>query len=474
MRFYDPDNLRAVTGGRWIRPMTAPVILDGVRIDSRADLEDKLFVAVRGLTHDGHEFVHQAAAAGAGALLVDREVDGEQLPEGVGVLRVDDTRRAMGMLAAAYRQMLNRARVIAVTGSSGKTTTKRLIDAVLSTTLSGAAAPKSFNNDIGVPLTLLSARGSDRYVVVEIGTNAPGEIAQLASIAEPDIAVITCIGRSHLEGLGSVQAVAREKCTLLQFLRVDGEAILNADAPYIEDRDAVATSVQWFGESERADLRLTARGGLPGEWWFEVNGRARFRLGLPGRHNAVNALAAVAIGRSFGIDDARIGEALAAVRPDSMRMTQERITLESGHLAVFNDAYNANPDSVAAALETFAEVAADAARRIVVLGDMLELGEQAVDLHREIGPKVMEIDRQTSIDGLVLVGELAAHIADELGEEWESARVVKLVRADEAAGSMLSDMLMPGDAVLLKASRGMELERLIESMKRGFGGRSFA
>ncbi|UCD75705.1 MAG: UDP-N-acetylmuramoyl-tripeptide--D-alanyl-D-alanine ligase [Phycisphaerales bacterium] len=466
MTFFEPDNLRAITGGRWLKRLDLPIVLDGVGIDSRADLNGKIFIAICGETHDGHSFIKQAAGAGAGLLIVERDVDCKSLPDGVGVLHVDDTRKALGRLAMSYRRTLKGAKIVAVTGSAGKTTTKRLIHAVLSTTHQGTAAPKSFNNDIGVPLTILAARGVDKYVVVEIGTNAPGEVVQLATIAEPDLAVITTVGRSHLEGFGSVAAVAKEKCSLLPHLRRGGSAIINADAPYIRDHLKPVRSVVLFGESENADLRMTARGASNDGWFFEVNGRHRFALGLPGKHNAMNALAAVAVGRRFSVDDDRISEALASVVPDAMRMTEELVGDVGGvgGITVYNDAYNANPDSVTAALETFIELAADAPRRIVILGDMLELGPAAADLHREISDRLIDIDRRARIDHLIAVGRLACHMTEAPLAAWGRKRITVLKKLTGASARRIAGLLEPGDAVLLKGSRGMELERLIDML----------
>jgi UDP-N-acetylmuramoyl-tripeptide--D-alanyl-D-alanine ligase len=369
MSFWSPDNLCHHSGGRWLQPPQHNGKLRGVGIDSRSDLARRVFVAIRGETHDGHGHLREAVSAGAGLLIV-HELPTGGLPGDVGVILVDDTRKALGRLAAAYRQQLSGAVVIAVTGSAGKTTVKMLIDRVLSTSLRGRAAPKSFNNDIGVPLTILSADPHDEYIVVEIGANAPGEIGQLAAIARPNIGVITTVGRAHLQGFGTLSKVAHEKAMLLRHLKshqVRRLAVVNADVPRLRDHLCIPHTVKLFGEAEDADLRLTDRGAENGAWWLEVNRSQRFRLGLPGRHNAVNALAAVAVARRLWIDDTLIDDALAGCRPVDMRLTRQHVN----GVMVYNDAYNANPESVVASLETFAELAADAPRRVIVLGDML-------------------------------------------------------------------------------------------------------
>lgn len=446
-----PESLRGIVGGRWLRRPEAGPDPIGVGIDTRAELADRIFIALRGATHDGHDHLARAAAAGARIAIVDRDVP--ELPRSgtMGVLRVEDARIALGRIGRAWRRGLRGVRVVAITGSCGKTTTRRLIDAALAATHIGASAERSFNNEIGVPLTLLRGRPGDRYLLVEIGTNAPGEIAQLAALAEPDLVVVTNVGRAHLAGLGSLEAVAAEKGSIVDALDADGVAILH-DGPLLDLAARRARHGVRFGDRPESDLRLTARGTDGAETWFEVNGRRRFRLGLPGRHNAINALAALAVARRFGVADEAIEAGLAGLRPDAMRFAPE----EHGGIRYWNDAYNANPDSTAAGIEAFGEVAAGAARRIVILGDMLELGEEAIALHRGLAPALAALDP----DGIVLVGPLAGSIAAAL-DPGRRARVRCHDRLDDAATAAIRGELRRGDAVLLKASRGVGLERII-------------
>jgi len=460
MTFFACDNLRAVTSGRWLRRPADGVDLVGVGTDTRADLAGRIFVAIVGARFDGHDFLGQAAEAGAALAIVERRRPLGALPRQFGVLLVDDTRRALAQLALAYRRTLRGTKVVAVTGSCGKTTTKHMIHAVLATTHQGTAAIKSFNNDIGVPLTILNARPSDRYLVVEIGSNAPGEVSQLGNIAEPDIAVITNIGRSHLQGFGSLEGVAREKGSLLACLCAKATAILHADAPLLAPYAKPVQSVITFGESDHADLRLTDRGRCGDGYFFEVNGRVRFDLALPGAHNALNALAAVAVGRRFSVPDADISRALGSLAPAPMRMAVQTV----GRVVIYNDAYNANPDSTAAALDTFIEAAGQAKRRIVVLGDMLELGDDAAPLHREIGRRLIDVDSRRSIHHAVLIGPLATHIADAVARVWPESRYTHLPALNDGAIDDIIGMLRPGDAILVKASRELRLERLVDAV----------
>jgi len=458
MSFFAADRLRVITGGRWLRrPLDEDPLL-GVGIDTRGELTRRVFVAIHGDQHDGHDYLDAAAEAGASLAIVERE---ETLPERLGAILVPDTRRALGAMARAWRRTLTGPRVIAVTGSAGKTTTKNLIHTVLSAVGSGTAAIRSYNNDIGVPLTILAAQPADRYVVVEVGTNHPGEVAALARLVEPDIAVITNIGRSHLEAFGSVEAIAREKAALLAHLQPGGLAVVCCDAEILEPYLSSLPNVLRFGEAENADLRLSGVGGRAGrDRWMEVNGRIRFDLALPGRHNAINALAAIGIGRRFGLDDAAISDALRGMEPAPGRLVRR----VAGDITIYDDTYNANPDSMAVALETFAELAADASRRVVVLGDMLELGEAGPDLHREVGRRLIALDARCPLHHATLIGPLAATIADELGRVWAPERFSVRERLDEDAMTHVAGLLAPGDAVLIKASRGIGLDRLVSAL----------
>jgi len=469
MSFFTPDNLQAVTNGRWLKRGDDQFILHGVGIDTRSDLTNKAYFAIRGQQHDGHDFLGDAVAAGAKMLFVDRDVDDGVLAHDVSIVKVDHCVTVLGRMARAYRQTLSSTKVIAITGSAGKTTTKRLIDAVLSGTLRGTAAPRSFNNDIGVPLSILRAEAKDNYLILEIGANAPGEIAHLSEIAMPDIAVITMIGRSHLEGFGTVENVAREKASMLLFLKRSGLRVLHADSPELARCIKAPGKCVTFGESPEADIRLTDRGigvsgggGASGGSWFEVNGRFRYQLSLPGRHNAINALAAIAVGRRFGVSDEFMSDVLGQVDPVAMRFEMSRI----GKVDIYNDTYNANPDSVIAALETFAELKPRRRRRVIALGDMLELGDKCEELHREIGRYILDNESRLKIDSVVTVGKLAAYIADELAVKWPAKRIASFRKGNKDTVALLSSQLRDGGAVLLKGSRGVGLDKLVGRLEK--------
>jgi UDP-N-acetylmuramoyl-tripeptide--D-alanyl-D-alanine ligase len=414
-------------------------------------------MAIRGERHDGHDYLREAATAGAGVLIVHSSAG--DLPGGVGILLVDDTRDALGRLAAAWRQTLSRTTVIAVTGSCGKTTVKKLLDEVLSSTRRGSAAPLSFNNDIGLPLAILAADPADEYLILEIGANSPGEVDHLSRIARPDIGVITMIGRAHLAGFGSVASIATEKATMLEHLQGPRVAVVNADCPGLRNRYGGAGTVVLFGENADADVRLTGWAARQGGGRMEVDHATRYDVGLPGRHNAVNALAAVAVARNLGTPEPLIAVALAGCGPVAMRLSRHDV----GEVTFYNDAYNANPESMAASLESFADLAADAPRRVVVLGDMLELGTDAAEQHREIGRRIVDLDRRVPLDRLVLVGEMSSYTAEPLLDCWPSQRVTLLDDLDQTNAAAVVASLIPGDAVLLKGSRALRLETVIEA-----------
>jgi UDP-N-acetylmuramoyl-tripeptide--D-alanyl-D-alanine ligase len=449
------------------RPEGATQNLDGLSIDSRTLRPGQAFVAIKGERVDGHAYVAEAVRAGAGLLIVADAAVLAKLPKPVPALVVADTGQALLKLAGAYRKTLDVTRVIAVGGSNGKTTTVNLIHQVLSRSLRGTASPKSFNNAVGVPLTILNAKRGDQYLVCEVGTNAPGEILPLTRVIEPDIAVITSIGREHLEGLKSLQGVVQEEASLLNGLRPGGVAIVNADAPglvegvkprIVGEKRQLLT----FGFAETADLRITSTEQTAEGLRLCLNGRTWFSLPLLGLHNASNAAAAVAVGRRMGVAQEEIEAALAAASGPPMRL--ERVNAR-GVLFV-NDAYNANPESVLAALRTFGEIFGGDKqhRRVVVLGDMLELGDQAPEMHREVGEA---LGRCAWADHVMLVGKLSLFTAERAMKTLPAGRVTLLDDVDGPGAAKAAGLLRDGDVVLLKGSRRMGLERIIDARKAG-------
>lgn len=422
-----------------------------VVIDSRRTAPGDLFVAIRGERHDGNDFLAAAVEAGAtGAVGEDRPFPGR---ERVAFWPVEEGRRALQAMAAHHRRRLD-VRLVAITGSNGKTTTKELMAAVLSQRFSTARTRGNFNNQIGVPLTLLEIASRHEWAVVELGTNRTGEIAPLARISAPSIGVITNVAASHLEGLGSVEAVLDEKLDLARVLGEDGLLVYGGDQERL--REAVASlpcRTVAYGLDPENDL-------APDEWSLDGEGRGTFRLDgrtfrlrLPGRHNIVNALAAVAVGRVAGMSHGAIAGGIAEPDALPLRMRLERW----GEITALVDCYNANPESVLSAAETLSSLG-EVRRRIAVIGEMLELGERSAELHRRTGRDLAEM-----VDLVVAIGEDAAPVADGAAAAGLPSR-----RFDDpgVASDWLVDSLRPGDAVLFKASRGVELETIVAPVRQ--------
>lgn len=466
-----------------------------ISTDSRDVRPGDLFFAIRGERYDGHAFVTRAVEAGAVACVCDRRGceraredsrtsdyerarrDSRTSDSCTICLVVNDTVEALGRLAAYYRsEVMDRAtRVVGVTGTNGKTTTKCMIDHILRSSMPGRGSPRSFNNQIGVPLTLLSAEAGDRYLIVEIGTNAPGEVAQLAGMASPDVGVITSIGEGHLEGLGGIDGVAAEKASLLRHVRADGIAVVNVDRPELSPhaglggdatvaRFALAARMRFVsvGFSPRADLRVAnVEGDARGTRFDLVEGEARFsaELRLPGLHHATNAAAAFAVARWFGLEPDGIVERLRTFEAAEGRTR----VFDVGGVTLVDDTYNANAASMLAAIETLRQTFGG--RRALVHGDMLELGEHAAGLHE----RTLRAALDAGIEIVVTVGPLSAEASRAVRSDGDAARVIV---CDEAAnvGDALWSMLHPGDRVWVKGSRAMGLEKAVSDLRASLAG----
>jgi len=459
MAFWEADNLRETAGGRWLsRPGTSATMqIRGVSTDTRTLRRSEVFVALRGDQFDGHDYLAEAARRGAAIAVVDRDV---RAPAGCGVIRVDDTYTALSRLAARYRRTLA-AEVIAITGSVGKTTTKHMLHSVLASQLRGSASPKSYNNHVGVPLSILAADPGDRYLIVEIGSNAPGEVGRLSRIVEPDVAVITHVAQAHLEGLGTLEGIAREKAGVLRHLKDDGLAIVNGDAPAISEHLKALRRVVRYGRAEQCDLRLTDCRATGDGLRVTVNKRAEFALPLLGAHNAINALGVIAVARHLNFSDEQIAAGFAGITPPPMRMELQRIDTGAVPITIINDAYNANPESARAALATLAAMDTDGGRRVAVLGDMAELGDQSPQLHRELGLSLADLP----LDEIVLIGPMSLYTAEGLSRRGMTDSVHALGPWTNRTPEEVAELVRPGDVVLLKGSRMMALERLVGALE---------
>jgi UDP-N-acetylmuramoyl-tripeptide--D-alanyl-D-alanine ligase len=373
-----------------------------------------------------------------------------------------DTVEALGRLAACYRREVMHAStvVVAVTGSNGKTTTREMIDHVLGGSLRGRSSPQNYNNQIGVPLTLLSAEMEDRYLVCELGTNAPGEVAALARIVSPQAAVITSIAEAHLEGLGDIGGVAAEKASVLDHVQPSGFAVVNVDRreirPHLErGRHARVVTI---GTDRRARLWVANRRGSITHTSFEVDGRFQVELPMPGVHHAINALSAFAIGRWFGLPPAKIIERLGSFKPLAGRTR----LIDVGGATLVDDAYNANPASMAAAIDTMAT--SPTGRRVFVMGDMLELGDRSAHFHTLAVREAIS----AGIETLVVVGPATIEAARACDADHRDTRVV-LCEDAAAASDALVRMLSPGDTVWIKGSRAMQLDRVVDRLRADAG-----
>jgi UDP-N-acetylmuramoyl-tripeptide--D-alanyl-D-alanine ligase len=451
------------TEGALIRGESAARV-SGVTIDSRAAAAGNVFFAIRGHRQDGHAFAADALARGARALVLTHLPPGLPLADDTGVVLVDDTTRALGRLAAAHRRR-HAIPVVAVTGSNGKTTTKELLALVLACRFRVLRASGSFNNQWGLPLTLLGLDETHEAAVIELGMNAPGEIAALARIAQPTVGVVTTVAPAHVEFLGSIEGVQKAKGELVEAIPPDGVVVLNADDPLVLGLARAARGrVVTFGLAEGADVRVGAVAATAEGLTFSLTAGGAtvpVRLPLPGRHNAGNAAAAVAAGRTLGVPLAEAARALGGAIAVKGRLVWREIA----GVRVLDDTYNANPPSLRAALEVLGEAAraAGQGRTWVILGDMLELGPLAETAHRDAGAWIAAVP----VAGLLTVGCRARRA----GEAARAAGCpdVSAWDAPEAAAAALAPRLRAGDRVLVKGSRGMRMEQAVEALARTAG-----
>jgi UDP-N-acetylmuramoyl-tripeptide--D-alanyl-D-alanine ligase len=433
--------------------------------DSRKAEAGDLFFAVRGERFDGHDFLAEAARKGVAAVVIERQRSSVVPPPGCAVVRVNDTRTALGKLAAVYRGEFSLP-MIAVGGSNGKTTTKDLIASVLRQKLATLWSEASFNNDIGVPLTLLRLDRGHQVAALEVGTNHHGELAPLVRMIRPTVAIITNIAREHLEFFGDVKGVVEEEGWLAELLPADGKIFLNGDDEWskaLAERTAAGVIRVGMGEGNdwRArDIRLSRESVTfhVESPWSNLTGE--YRLNLLGQHQAVNALFALAIGAELGLTREEIERGLAECRPAKMRLQ----LWEAHGVTVLDDTYNANADSMMAALHVLKELPGNG-RRLAVLGDMAELGAHREAAHAEVGRLAAQLD----VGQLFAVGEMAGVMA-RAAREAGLKRVVEFADVETAAKAMKS-FVKTGDVVLLKASRATRLERVTEVLRSGGNGR---
>ena len=444
------------TGGR-LRAGEPGIVIRSITIDSRMVGPDALFVPLKGTQTDGHAFIPAAFDAGAVAALVKQDMrELVTVRADAAVIEVDNTLRALGDIAGWWRDRCS-ATIVAITGSNGKTSTKEMAWSILSRRFVCFRTPGNFNNLIGLPLTLCSVLPSHAVAILEMGMSEPGEIRRLCAIGKPQIGLITNIGPSHLEHLKTIEAVAHAKGELFESLPKGGTAIVNVDDPRtVALISLTRAQVLTFGINggEVTVGGLCGFNGSGARFTLQVAGRrAEVRLALPGKHFVSNALAAAAIARALDIDIHDIVAGLGSFRGVPGRME----LLSVGTVRIINDSYNANPASMHQALQVLASLPG-ARRRIAVLGDMLELGEHSAEYHRELGTTVAGL----GIDYLFVTGEFA--LETRMGAQAGGMPAERIVCRDDAAdlGRALLNIMDSGDAILVKGSRGVRMERVIE------------
>src|SRR5438132_1097000 len=426
--------------------------IDKISTDSRTLKRGELFVALRGENFDGHNFVESAAKAGAAGAIVDSTWKGK-VPENFALILAEDPLQAYQNLAASYRRSLS-LKVVAITGSNGKTSTKDFAAAVLARRFRVTKTEGNFNNHVGLPRTILEATSQDEVAVWEIGMNHPGEVAALAKLAAPDVAILTNIGAAHIEFMGSRETIAAEKGALMEAVDAQGTVVLNADDPFTPGMAARTRAKVILAGTTAGTIRaseISQSGSGTDFTILEGAHRCRAQLPVPGLHMVQNALLAVAAGRAFGLSLEDCAAGLVAAP-----LTKARLQIKDvGGVQFLDDSYNANPDSMKAALHTLVELDADG-KRIAVLGEMRELGDESEGGHREVG----ETAAALKIDQLIAIGDAATAISD--GARHAGVRNTTVVNSTSEAADLLREIAAPGDLILIKGSRASRTEEVIE------------
>ena len=459
------QELLAATGGNLRGNSAGP--MNGVSIDSRSIAAGDIFVAIKGETHDGHDYVVQAFQAGAGVAVVSRVTD--EMKSAGAVLQVaDDPLRGLENMARAARSW-NQGKSIAVTGSVGKTSTKEMLRLAFAASGQTHASAASFNNHWGVPLTLARFPRHAAFGIFEVGMNHPGEITPLVKMVEPHIAIITTIAASHLGHFKSMDEIAEAKAEIFSGVVSGGSAILNRDSAHFDflyqrAKAAGIKTILSFGKHEKADVRLkqVALHSTCCCISADVMGEdIAFKLGVPGAHMALNSLSVLAAVKLVGADLARAALALAHAQPAKGRGGQELLRLYKGDVLLLDESYNANPESMAAALNLLATAAKNRkGRRIAVLGDMLELGHFSADLHKGLAKAVDE----AGIDRLYAAGPMMQHLWDAVPERKRAA----YAETSAALVEKLSRDLAPGDSLVVKGSLGSRMGPVVEALRKQF------
>ncbi|MBD3295759.1 MAG: UDP-N-acetylmuramoyl-tripeptide--D-alanyl-D-alanine ligase [Candidatus Omnitrophica bacterium] len=423
----------------------------GVSIDSRKTAPGDLFVAVKGSRFDGHAFVGEALERGAAGIMVTRSGNVKKSGSGPFELVVDDTQRALGDLAACIRKKVN-IPVICITGTNGKTTVKDILSHILSSRYKVLKSRASYNNIIGLSLTLFELTKNHEVAVLELGTSKPGEISRLAAIAQPHVAVVNNIGDGHLQAFSDREGVFMEKMSLIDALPETGMAFLNNDDPLLSRAEIRDVTVRRFGSSPKIHFRIEDINVQDHTQRFSLNGEG-YSISLEGLHNVHNAAAAVSVALQFDMDSEDIRTVISGAKGPAMRM--EKVVL--GDITFIKDCYNANPDSFESALNSL-EIGCSSRIRVVVAGDMLDLGQKSDEFHRAVGKSIA----YRNLDFIVTLGERSRLMAEGAREAGMSPD--NIFRADDHrhAAEILKNPSMSGATVLLKGSRAMKMEEILK------------
>jgi UDP-N-acetylmuramoyl-tripeptide--D-alanyl-D-alanine ligase len=429
----------------------------GATVDTRRDCRDRLFFAFEGEQTDGHRFATEATARGCAAVVLEQAETAREIESaGDPFFLVDDTLSALQDLARAYRDRLP-VTVVAVTGSSGKTTTKEFTGRVLAQKYRVYSSPESFNSRIGVPLTILDVDVNDDYLVAEVGANRTGEIASLSRLLKPAVGVVTNIGLAHVGLFGSRENIALAKAELLEAIPDDGLAVLPGDDEFLPVlKDHFRGRISTFGYGNGCDYRITSVKNTADSWEFEIGGQL-VAMKTAGRHNLLNAAAALAVGELCGVALELGRSALSDVQPLGGRGR----VIRTGGITLYDDSYNANPGSLRAALTALLNY--DGRRRLAILGDMNELGDFSRTAHRELGEFMADL----GLDLIFWIGDFGDEVADGYRRMAGSGQLAVLPAGTEPAA--VTGAVRPGDVVLVKGSRACRLERFVDGLLEMFG-----
>ena len=431
-------------------------ILKGVSTDTRRIKGGELFIAIKGERFDGHNFILDAVSRGVGGVLVQEGciTNANFKTPDIFFASVPNSIKALGDVAH-FRRSRYKVPLIGITGSNGKTTTKEMIAAILSKKFNVLKNFGTENNHIGVPLTLMRLNPEHKVVVMEMGTNHLGEVRRLSEIARPTVALITNIGPSHLEYLKDTDTVLKAKCEVLDYLDKDGKVVINGDDKKLKNLKTNFKVIK-FGLSKECDFYADKVNLEPDGINFRLNGKWEMNLDIVGRHNVYNVLGAIATTWDFGVSIEEAKDALREFRVPNMRMEVKRI----GDIKIINDSYNSNPLSMKQAIEALKDITTKG-RKILVAGDMLELGRLSGRFHHLVGRQAAE----SGIDLIVAVGKLAEHVAKGAQEAGMSQTKIKLCNLTKDACQTVTHLIKKGDTVLVKGSRAMKMEQIVEGLE---------